>query len=275
MTDLKLRKVGSVLSLYCFSFSGGATDLSAPNESQESVILFEENFNDLEPGEFGLQILGSAQVELVEGGGPDGSDAIRVSYEGFEAGSRRVGGKYPLRKRVKEATLSFDVYFEDGFQWTLGGKLHGVGPERPVSGGRPRRAERWSSRIMFKEDGRVATYLYDQNQSKRWGVGKKTVEPVFKIGEWQRVSVQTRLNDPGEKNGFVRVLIDGKEVVSSENISFRGIDTQDTMIQQFLFSTFHGGSDAAWTPVDASGNPTVVHARFDNFRVIEGGSEVE
>jgi hypothetical protein len=44
----------------------------------------------------------------------------------------------------------------------------------------------------------------------------------------------------------------------------------DTEIQQFLFSTFHGGNTTKWTPVNAQGHPTTVHAYFDNILVVEG-----
>lgn len=42
----------------------------------------------------------------------------------------------PLATRETAATLVFDVRFDHDFQWMLEGKLHGLGPAKPVTGGR-------------------------------------------------------------------------------------------------------------------------------------------
>ena len=67
-----------------------------------------------------------------------------------------------------------------------------------------------------------------------------------------------------------RVLIDGKAAVKTEKVVFRGSGGRDTQIRQLLFSTFHGGQKPRWAPVDKEGNPTTVHALFDNFKVTNG-----
>ncbi len=78
------------------------------------------------------------------------------------------------------------------------------------------------------------------------------------------------MNAPGKPDGMARIMIDDKEVVKTEKVVFRGSGGIDTEIQQFLFSTFHGGHEPEWAPVDSEGKPTTVYAYFDNFRVIEG-----
>lgn len=124
--------------------------------------------------------------------------------------------------------------------------------------------------MMFEQDGKCSTYLYDQNTANKWGAGDTTEKPVFVAGHWHHVDLQVSLNDPGQPNGFARILIDGKPVVTTENVVFRGIGGPDTRIQYFLFSTFHGGNKPKWTPLDEKGKPTTVHALFDNFMVTEG-----
>ncbi|MBF6058144.1 MULTISPECIES: polysaccharide lyase [Thiomicrorhabdus] len=233
-------------------------------------MLLQENFDKVDEKGFAAKALLHPKIELVKGVGPDGSNAIRVAYVGYERGSERVVLRYPLSSAVNEATLSFDVKFAKDFQWVLGGKLHGLGPKHPVTGGKARRPDGWSARIMFMPEGRCRTYLYDQDKMKKWGVGEATAQPVFTAGQWHHVVLQVSLNSPGELNGFARIFVDGKVVMVTENVVFRGVGGSDTKIQQFLFSTFHGGSSPKWAPRDRQGDPMTVYAYFDNFLVIKG-----
>ncbi len=241
-----------------------ATDL------QHDRVLLKEGFNRGAETGLAKTLLAHRNISLAKGAGPDRSNAIRVAYVGYDRGSQRVVLRYPLRAKVDQATISFDVCFEKDFQWTLGGKLHGLGPKRPVTGGKERRPDGWSARTVFKPKGYCATYLYDQDKSKTYGVGQKSDKPVFVAGRWHHVTLQVSLNDPGRSNGWSRILIDNQEVIKSENVEFRGSGERETLIQQFLFSTFHGGHTPNWTPVDRKGNPTTVYAYFDNFIITEG-----
>lgn len=245
----------------------GLSCISTAAESSGALLLFED-FDSYEQDDFGTQALLHELISLAKGAGPDGSDAIRVSYVGYERGSKRVVIRFPLKEQVKEATLSYDVCFEEDFQWVLGGKLHGLGPEAPITGGNPRKPGGWSARITFKPDGHCATYLYDQQLEITYGIGDKSIDPVFRKGQWHHVVLEVRLNDPGKSNGQARILIDGKEVVNTGSVEFRGEDGPHTAIQKLLFSTFHGGHQPKNAPVDKDGNTVTVHAMFDNFKVV-------
>ena len=216
------------------------------------------------------KLLSHARISLAVGEGPDGSDAIRVDYVACPRGSERVVASFPLGQGMKEATLLFDVKFGEDFQWTKGGKLHGLGPKKPITGGAKRLPEGWSARIMWREEGKVQNYLYDQDQSKTYGIGERTKKGVFMPGKWHRVVIEVKLNEPGKKNGFTKTRIDGKEVAKTEGVEFRGEGGDETGIQLFMFSTFHGGHSTEYSPVDSKGKFTTVHAWFDNFEVVEG-----
>ena len=230
------------------------------------VVLLAEDFDGTWDDGLAGALLDDHHITLVEGFGRGGSDGISVAYVGFERGSERVGRKYPLEETTDRAVLSFDVCFDEEFQWTHGGKLHGLAPKYPVTGGGKRRAKGWSARMLFKEAGRVAAYLYDQDETAKWGIGRATRYPVFEAGQWHHVVLQVRLNSPGEADGFALIRIDDREVMRTENVAFRGEDGPETRIQNFLFSTFHGGNGPKWTPV-RNGKPTTVYAYFDNFLV--------
>jgi hypothetical protein len=242
----------------------------APSGGRAGRILLEETF-DRSPGtELARILLSNTRVSPAPGAGPDGSDAIRIAYPPHGTGSQGVVKRIPLEAAVAAATLSFDVCFERDFQWVRGGKLPGLGPAEPLTGGAARTPSGWSARIMFQPEGRCSTYLYDQNPAEQWGVGHLSPEPVFAAGRWHRVEFLVKLNAPGRSDGFACIRVDGVEVARSAQVEFRGTDTEATQIRQLLFSTFHGGDDSTWTPVDAEGNPITMHALFDNIRVVEG-----
>lgn len=264
-----MKRTPAVAALLALFASLSGPPAAVAERGLDSAIVH-ETFDQGATSDLAKKLLAHRHITLAKGAGPDGSDAIRVAYAGSDQGSERVVVAYSLGVAMNEATLSFDVRFDKDFQWTHGGKLHGLGPERPVTGGKPRRPDGWSARVVFKERGACATYLYDQSEDLKYGLQHTSKSPVFVPGEWRRVVLQVKLNDAGEANGYARILIDGEEVIRSDDIQFRGQEGEETQIGQFLFSTFHGGSSSRWTPIDEQGTPTTVYAYFDNFVVTRG-----
>ena len=239
-----------------------------------NVVLF-ENFNGDNSTGLAKKLLSNKHITLEKGSGPDGSDAIRVAYVGFEEGSERVVVLYPIEKKINEATLSFDVFFDKNFQWTHGGKLHGLGPEHIVSGSKTiEEPGGWSARVLFKEGGRAATYIYDQSINSIYGVGETTETHIFETNKWHHIDLIVKLNNRNLSDGYAKILVDNNEVIYQKNIKFRNEYGEETKIQRFIFSTFHGGSSSLYTPKNKYGKPTTVYAYFDNFMVIEGAPAV-
>lgn len=233
-------------------------------------ILLEENFNNQDKTINAQKLLSHPFISLAENESFDGSHAIRVVYKGYEMGSKRVVVQLPLQDKVTQATLIFDVKFDKDFQFVRGGKLHGVGPFKRITGGLKRLPSGWSARIMWRPEGSCASYLYDQDVSKKWGNGKRTDQPIFKKGVWQHIAMQVQLNDAGKTNGFSKIYIDNELIIDHQQVEFRGIEGEETLIQKFLFSTFHGGNTPDWAPVDEDGNFISNYALFDNFKVVKG-----
>lgn len=248
-----------LVSIFCVSHVGA---------EPESFTVLEESFNTVNKGALAKRLIRNTYVDLAKGKGPDGSDAIRVAYEGFERGSKRVILRYPLEKGIEHAVVSFDVLFDKDFQWTLGGKLHGLGPMKPITGGKSRQLGQWSARVVFKAEGKCASYIYDQSYHKKYGIGSTSTKPVFTKGVWHHVSLEVKLNTPGKHDGVAKILVDGQIVVSDRDVIFRKRGGADTQIRNFLFSTFHGGHKPKWSPVNGQGNPKTVFAYFDNFKVV-------
>lgn len=255
-----MRVIAAVLTVF----------LSYPSLSFAGELLFEENFNGAK-GNLAKRLLRKKQVTLAPGNGPDGSDAIKVAYVGFKSGSERIvmGEGFVGGKTAQAATLSFNVMFDQDFQWVKGGKMHGLGPKNSVTGGAPRRPDGWSARMMFKEDGRLTYYVYDQDGSKKSGHAEKRPRKAFRKGKWHHVVYKLALNDVGKKNGTVDILVDGRSVSRMRKVEFRAVDKL-TLINHFIFATFHGGGSPAWAPKDRSGKFTTVYAYYDNIKVVEG-----
>jgi len=228
----------------------------------DNLVLFE----DFEES----SIIRHGLVERDEGAGVNGGTALKVTYEGFEQGSRRVVRRIPLGESGPEYSLVFDVKFDDDFQFVRGGKLHGFGPAQHITGGNAVVPSGWSARANFFAEGVLGTYLYNQDQPGQWGTVRRSEAPVFTPGQYHSVSLHVKINDPEEANGFGHIYVDGERVVQHDNVRFRGEDGDHTLISQFLFSTFHGGSSETWAPVDEEGNFTTVYAWFDNLAVYRG-----
>jgi len=263
---MKLLWVGICLGVLILLFA--AMTQSGPD------VLMQEDFDTEPDAGLAAGLLDDPEISLAKGQGPDGSDAIRVAYVGYERGSHRVTKIHSLSGTCTSATLSYDVRFDEGFQFVKGGKLHGLSPKTPVTGGQKRMPQGWSARVIFRQNGYAGSYIYDQNVEKKWGVGGKSREQVFFPGCWHRVDFQVQLNDPGQSNGWSRIFVDGHKVQESHGLEYRSQGGPDSLMQRFLFSTFHGGSTPDCAPVDDQGDFKTIYALFDNFLIIEGTREI-
>lgn len=217
-------------------------------------------------------LLKDPQIRLAKGLGFEGGDALRVDYVPTKRGSERVTVAIPLPESATEMALSYQVCFERGFDFAKGGKLHGLGPAIPITGGKAMSPEGWSARVTFQKQGGVATYLYRQDKTRKFGATAVAKKFRFLPGKWYTVVLRVRLNDAGANNGYARLAIDGKEVQVQEEVEFRARDSAPSTIQKLLFNTFHGGQSQDYTPRDARGEPAAVYARFDNIRVYRYGA---
>lgn len=156
-------------------------------------------------------------------------------------------------------TLSYDIYFNPGFDFVKGGKLPGLfGGATNCSGGRHSDAC-FSTRLMWRThgDGEVYAYIpveqdpalcHDQSNTcnPTYGASLARGSWRFKVGEWQNIAQHVTLNTPGHLNGKVKVWFNGNLVLEMNNINFR--KTENIQVEGLFFSTFFGGSDPSWAP---------------------------
>ena len=208
---------------------------------------------------------------IVADAGLDGSAGLRTTYVGGEMGSERVVVRSRLDQPLREATLSFDVRFDKDFQFVRGGKLHGLGPTRPTTGGNPTKPDGWSVRLTFRGQGGLQTYVYDQRKEGKYGIGKVAENFAFKPGRWYHLDLHVRVNDDSyAADGLAHVWVDGKRLIEHDNLQLRAEGGDETLITSLLYSTFHGGNGPTWAPTNDDGSFATVYADFDNFAVAAG-----
>ncbi len=193
---------------------------------------------------------------------------LRVTYPADQFGPGKSGAQWKARLRPgagwETLEASYRVRFEPGFDFGKGGKLPGLCGGACNSGGKkPNGRDGWSARNMWRRDGQVVQYLYYPDQKGSYGEdlpyligGKKA---YLAPGQWHEIRVRLKLNAPGNKDGRLLAWFDGRLALEVGGLRFR--DTAALKIDQFYFSTFHGGNDASWSPRVAS------YANFDSFSI--------
>jgi hypothetical protein len=235
-------------------------ELLAVSPDAAPVPVYQQNYNRLEAGKR-YRIPG---LTVEAACGPDGSHCLKVSYVPNERGSPVLQFKEAILP-AREYTLSYSVKFDQAFDFVRGGKLPGFAPENHTTGCQPIEADGWSSRLMWRSQGALEIYSYDQNRSSRCGEEYRAKGFQFAKDRFYRITQHLVLNAPADTaNGQSRLYVDGKLVASSGNLQYRKTDSPDTLIKYVFFSTFFGGDDDSWSP------ETTVYAYFDDLVVYPG-----
>jgi len=147
------------------------------------------------------------------------------------------------------AFLAYVIRFPEGFDFVKGGKLPGLFGGKGNSGWHvPTGYDGFSTRYMWGRDGFGQVYAYTP-ESVKHGTALLRRQFRFVPGRWHVIQQQIILNEPGKKNGIVRVWLDGKFRGEETNLRFR--DTEQLTIDGIFFDTFFGGGDPSWaTPMD-------------------------
>jgi N-sulfoglucosamine sulfohydrolase len=239
-------------------------------DAPEPVLSMD--FETIPAGGPAQRLLQHDKLSLAPGAGVNASAGLRAEYVGFDRGSERIVRRLDLPEPGLEFSLNYDVFFDRDFQFVRGGKLLGLGPKKHITGGRPIVPEGWSARVMFKQGGAAKLYTYHQDMQGQYGDRGVVQKPFqFKRERYYAVSLHVRVNDPPKAaNGFSRLYVDGDLIERHENLRLRGKGGKSTLINKFMFSSFHGGHMPEWAPRDESGHYKTVHATFDNIEVYQG-----
>ncbi|GJF00127.1 hypothetical protein PsYK624_164060 [Phanerochaete sordida] len=167
----------------------------------------------------------------------------------------------------QEVVLSYEVRFEDGWEWQKGGKLPGVYGgvgefAYGCSGGRQEnRCKCFNLRLMWRQGGAGELYAYlplnDTNAAALMAVPQTHRNPdygfsvgrglwKFEPGRWIAVAERVKMNTVGQADGEVEVFIDGRSVLCAKGLILRDADASESSVQGLHFQTFFGGHSEEW-----------------------------
>ena len=205
-----------------------------------------------------------------------GDKSLRITYLPDE----RFGGSAVWNlPSENEYYLSYWVKFADDFDFDgpkkSGGKLPGLGARDEAhdlcSGGQTCTGDNgFSSRYMWRKNGRAELYLYHMDKPDKYGErwyfeGSDGCEKYFQRGQWHNLIQRVKINDGNQSNGEVDVWMDGEQVLSIDELKFV---TNNQGIDSLYFSTFHGGNNSDWLP------EREVYSYWDDFVVSTHAADV-
>ncbi|KAK4688832.1 hypothetical protein P7C73_g1269, partial [Tremellales sp. Uapishka_1] len=162
---------------------------------------------------------------------------------------------------AKNATLQYSVYFPIDFDFVKGGKLPGLyGGHKGCSGGNAA-VDCFSTRMMWRTGGKGELYLYAPKDKQTPSLCQTAPQSVcdsqyglsigrgawtFPRGDWTTIRQDVWLNTPGQNDGGFNVWINGRLVISANDVYYRenAAFDQDTI-------------DQAYMPSGVAGNATV------------------
>jgi hypothetical protein len=260
-----VHRLLSLVAVATLAWGGcSGTGKNAGSEHPSPGILYQNDFDDDTTGIYSLENLradwrnprsedgvSEGRVSLVEGEGAFSGKSLRVTYPAGVVGTRG-GARWHLTLEPghRELYCAYRVRFGEGFGFVRGGKLPGLaGGEANTGGRKPDGSDGWSSRMMWRREGRAVQYVYHPDQPGIYGQdfpydlgGSRAFEP----GRWHQVEHRVVVNTPGRTDGIIQAWFDGELALSVNGLRFR--DTSDFAIDSFLFSTFFGGSGPEWAP---------------------------
>ncbi|KAJ2927099.1 hypothetical protein H1R20_g9979, partial [Candolleomyces eurysporus] len=200
---------------------------------------------------------------------PDGKRAIQAHYPrgSYTFGHNPQGGfsfyaPGPLNlENAKEATFAYSVFFPEGFDFQLGGKLPGLyggnsdAQAVGCSGGR-RDDGCFSARLMWRGQGRGEFYTYfppsaaanqklcnvapSSHCNPTYGASVGTGSFTFPTGRWTTVAERVKLNDAGQSNGEIELFVNGRSVINVSGLVLR--TSNAGKFRGMQMQTFFGGS---------------------------------
>lgn len=188
---------------------------------------------------------------------------LRLKYpEGCVGTSRKTGCavqfSLPLNDlQADELWSSYEVFFEEGFDFRKGGKLPGFCGGKCYTGGdKPKSADGWSNRVMWKKDGFLTQYVYHFKQAHKyadnfvWNLNGTKERKKVETGKWHRIVTHVKLNrvegSEVSDDAVLQTWMDGEQVIDVDTLRLRNASEQK--IDRFYFSTFHGGGDPSYAP---------------------------
>ena len=259
----KLIKPGKTKNFgYCTQTKTLPSNIELIDNNNVEIVIFENSFSSNWITDWVLQTTrkwGFENFELLSW------DILRVTYPAWsykpsaEDAPRGWGGFIKrLDTTWTDMYLSYDVKFEDWFDFVKWGKLPGLcGWECPTGGWL--RGEGFSTRFMWRTDWEIEVYAYLQDIAEWYGKSIGRWAWTVGIWDWYTLTQRVKLNTPWNSDWIIEFYVNDIKVYTESHLNI--VDTKPVVIDWILFSTFFWGSDSSWaTPIES-------HTQFKNFKV--------
>ncbi|KAG6861776.1 hypothetical protein C0995_012280 [Termitomyces sp. Mi166 len=249
------RKMNDLSTFNISAFSGGRDNLevvqgipaSISSASASVSSVSSSSSPDLEESDQGTILLASHRKARPRTKWSDAESSIQLFYPAgsINPAQKPVGGAQfyatPLDLTgAKNVSLGYSVFFPEGFDWVLGGKMPGLyGGHAGCSGGNAA-LDCWSTRLMWRKAGKGELYLYapkdkqtaelcDDPQSvcdAKYGfsIGRGSFE--WGTGQWTSVLQTVTLNTPGKQDGCFTLDVNGERVIERYDVFYRDVQSQ-------------------------------------------------
>ena len=142
------------------------------------------------------------------------------------------------------ARLRYRLRFAPGFDFVRGGKLPGLYGGNGPSGGRiPDGTDGCSFRLMWREQGQGEVYAYLPD-SRLHGSSLLRGHFAFSPGQWHQLEQEVVLNTPGQRDGRVRIWLDGRLAGVAAALTMR--HHPSLQLDGVFVDVFFGGNDDSW-----------------------------
>lgn len=167
-----------------------------------------------------------------------------------------------LDNTYESLTMEYNVKFQDGFDWSRGGKLPGIsGGDGNTGNDKADDGKGWSVRLMWREGGKLIPYVYHYNQPEtygdKFGVSNLT---YFEDNRWYTIKIKVTVNTGSNSNGSLEIDVDGVKLFSKDDICYATEDGKRE-INKIRWAIFRGGSDSTWY------SQYTQHIYFDDVKI--------
>jgi hypothetical protein len=186
-------------------------------ESNGQAMAVGELQSRLSGSDWGL-IESARVVKLKSGPAP-----YAIEYALAKTGGERPGVGFTWApagfNEAQSACLGYSVYVGDDFDYGRGGRLPGLyGMAKDAT----EAAEpEFSTRYTWLDDGRADIYTHIPVLPAGRSLGNERGGFTLPKGRWVSLEQEVVLNDPGQKNGLIRVWVDGQLRFQKSNVVFR------------------------------------------------------
>jgi len=223
-------------------------------------IIFEQSFNSNWLNSWNIE--SSRQwwfnnIEVID-------DYLKVNYPAlsYKPSAQIVWWAWFIKKlntTWNDYTLSYDIKFDEDFDFVKWGKLPGLCWWSCPTWSEDRNS--WfSTRFMWRTNGDTEIYAYIADKETGYWTSFGRWNARFETNKWYNISQRIKLNDIWTSNWIIEYFINWEKVFSKTWLNIT--NNPDVKIDAILFSTFFGGWDNSWA------TPKNTNTYFKNFKVI-------